>query len=80
MYKPDGNIIVDGNEAGETRQCPHCGMHFLSVRGSGKKRGYCMCCGKVTCGKERCDRCYPTEKMLEDIERHGNKIPISCIS
>ncbi len=69
MFRADGNIIVDGNEVGETRQCPHCNAHFLSIRGSGSIRGYCMLCGKVTCGKPKCDSCVPFEKKLEEYEK-----------
>lgn len=64
-----GAFIVDGKEVGCTLQCPHCGAHFLSVRGSGKRRTFCMHCMAVTCGDPRCDPCKPLEKLLEEFER-----------
>lgn len=69
MFRPSGNIIIDGKETAETRQCPHCNGHFVSIKGSGIKRGYCTMCGGVTCGKQKCDRCTPFEKKLEEYEK-----------
>lgn len=65
-----GVFIVDGKEVADTLQCCHCNAHFMSVRGSGKKRSFCMNCGDVTCGGPNCiDRCIPFEKKLELIEK-----------
>ena len=63
-----GTIIVDGQEIGHTLQCVHCNRHFLSIAGSGARRGWCMNCGGVTCGHGDCDRCMPFEKRLELFE------------
>ena len=61
-----GILMEDSREIGCTRQCCHCGGHFLSVKGSGKHRSFCMNCRAVTCGGRRCvDRCLPFEKRLE---------------
>lgn len=60
-----GLIIVDGREVATTRQCVHCGCHFVSVKGSGVKRGYCMLCNGITCGSHVCDKCLPIEKQLD---------------
>lgn len=54
--------------------CPHCGAHFLSVRGSGHRRSYCGNCNAITCGKRECvERCVPLEKQLEEIERNASR-------
>lgn len=66
---PDGAIIVDGIQIADTKQCCHCGHHFLSIRGSGKTRGWCMKCNAVTCGRPTCNTCYPFQKRLADYER-----------
>lgn len=63
-----GYVIIDGKEAGETLQCCHCGKHWLVVRGSGKRRGFCLKCCGPTCGKPGCDRCVPLESRLEFCE------------
>ncbi len=66
--KEDGIIILNGSVVGITKQCVHCGNHFLSVKGSGKKRGWCMKCHGITCGKIECCKCVPFEKKLEIME------------
>ena len=57
--KPHGIIIVDGKEVATTLQCPHCGGHFVSRKGSGHRRTFCMNCMAVTCGNRDCDPCRP---------------------
>lgn len=66
--KPSGAFIVDGKEVAHTLRCCHCGGHFVSVRGSGKKRGWCTVCRSITCGKAGCDVCVPFEARLEVLE------------
>jgi hypothetical protein len=56
---PHGVIIVNGQEVGCTLQCPHCGGHFRSVKGSGHRRTFCLKCQAVTCGSLACDPCRP---------------------
>src|SRR5687768_17355560 len=68
---PSGAIIMDGVEVAHTLQCCHCSAHFVSVRGSGKRRGFCLKCRKVTCGKAACDVCIPYEAKL-DLSDGGN--------
>ena len=70
---PHGVIILDGQEVANTLMCPHCGMHFVSRRGSGARRGYCYHCAAVTCGNPACDGCRPLEKQLEAIERKATQ-------
>lgn len=47
-----GLVIVDGKEVATTLQCPHCGGHFVSRKGSGKRRDYCLKCDAICCGGE----------------------------
>lgn len=63
-----GGIIVDGVQVASTLRCPHCGAHFESQPGSGKRRAYCMKCRRVTCGNPVCDHCIPIEARLEFFE------------
>jgi hypothetical protein len=64
-----GAFIVDGIEVGNTLQCPHCNAHFLSIRGSKKRRAFCTRCGAVTCGKDTCDACIPFEQRIDLCEK-----------
>lgn len=75
--RPGGFIIIT-SESGpavefDTRQCCHCGGHFIVEPGSGTKRGWCYPCGQVTCGREACDRCLPTERLMERIEAKATR-------
>lgn len=63
-----GAVVVDGKEVGHTLRCPHCGAHFVSVRGSGKKRGFCRDCSKVVCGATPCMSHVPLSAWLEQQE------------
>ncbi len=67
--KQDGVILLDGKDVGTTKQCCHCGGHFLSVKGSGKLRGYCPKCDAITCGDIKCCPCMPFEKKLDLYEK-----------
>ena len=71
---PSGTILINNREVAHTKQCCHCQCHFVSVKGSGKIRGFCMRCGKITCGKLACDTCIPFEKKLENYEKGKTKI------
>ena len=64
LKKPSGVLLLDNKEVGHTIMCCHGGEHFLSVKGSGARRGYCTRCKKVTCGAERCNVCIPFEERL----------------
>lgn len=66
--KPSGHILVDNVEVAVTLQCCHCNAHFVSIKGSGKIRGFCMRCMRVTCGKPACDPCVPFEARLDHHE------------
>lgn len=47
-----------------TKQCVHCGLHWVVQPGSGKTRGFCMNCNGPVCG-EKCQECIPNERQLE---------------
>lgn len=68
MVVEHGGMVVDGVQRGSTLQCPHCGCHFESVAGSGKRRTFCLHCMAVTCGGRGCDACIPVEARLENAE------------
>lgn len=67
--KPKGHILVDDVEVSDLLQCCHCGCQFEVHKGSGRKRGYCMRCGSVTCGDPRCHQCIPVELRCELSEK-----------
>lgn len=52
--RPHGIIFVDGKEVATTLQCDHCGGHFVSRKGSGHRRDFCLKCNSVCCGSPRC--------------------------
>ncbi len=66
--REDGVILLDGQQVGHTRQCCHCGKHFIMIKGSGVLRGWCMKCSRITCGTIECCKCVPYEKQIENIE------------
>lgn len=70
--RPHGYFRAEGWHGevteGDTCQCCHCGAHFGVVKGSGKKRGFCLRCQRVTCGRPQCDPCVPFMKRIEAIE------------
>lgn len=71
-------IAVD-RETGKTvdehdcHQCCHCGGQFRVVPGSGKTRGFCLLCGQVTCGAQKCLEHFPFKKKL-DLYEEGKLI------
>jgi hypothetical protein len=52
----------------ETVRCCHCGKQWVWIKGSGRKRGFCLRCKGITCGGEKCDKCVPFEQQLENCE------------
>lgn len=68
---PHGVIIVNGQEVATTLQCPHCGQHFVSRKGSGHRRSFCLRCEAVTCGSDACiSGCTP---FVADLERNQRR-------
>jgi hypothetical protein len=72
MAKESGYLITQ-DDSGETvvgtHQCCHCGGHWAPRPGSGIRRGFCLRCNKLTCGKPGCDPCVPVEQLLDNIEK-----------
>jgi hypothetical protein len=66
--REDGILMVNGSVVATTKQCCHCGNHFIMAKGSGKTRGWCMNCHAITCGKLGCCKCVPFEQKLDDFE------------
>ena len=63
---PHGVIYINGQEVASTLQCPHCGGHFISRKGSGIRRSFCMRCEAVTCGAAACmNGCTPFAAELQ---------------
>lgn len=64
ISKPSGGIVVDGRQVADTQCCCHCGAHWVPVKGSGTRRGFCMRCMHATCGQPDCDPCVPIDIRL----------------
>ena len=47
---PSGTILINNREVAHTKQCCHCQRHFVSVKGSGKIRGFCNGCDNTIQG------------------------------
>ena len=62
---PHGIIFQNGVEVASTMQCCHCGAHYVSRKGSGIRRGFCLRCMQVTCGKQECIECKPFAAELD---------------
>lgn len=65
--QPHGLIFVNGKEVATTLQCPHCAAHFVSRKGSGHRRAWCMRCNAVTCGSRACDPCRPWVEGMQQL-------------
>ncbi len=66
MLKPHGQLLRNGVAHADTRQCCHCGRHFVYRKGSGKIRGWCGTCNDVFCGPQ-CEKCVPMEQQLDNM-------------
>lgn len=81
-FRPAGHVEIEDEWGevirGDTLQCVHCGGHFVVIKGSGRRRGWCMVCDGPTCGEHRCDTCTPLERRLENLEagRPADRKPI----
>lgn len=67
-----GVLISQAYEGGPEQhtdlvQCGHCQQIWPYVRGSGVKRGWCMACGKITCGSADCDVCVSARQLLDNM-------------
>lgn len=66
--KPSGVILCDDKVVADTLQCVHGGEHFISIKGSGTKRGFCLRCNGVFCGARHA-QCIHFEKRLDNYEK-----------
>lgn len=78
VHKPAGVVLVtdfDGKLIeNDTKQCCHCGGHFIVVKGSGKPHVHCGRCAADTCSNPRCmSGCYPIQKRFDDVEKRGRE-------
>lgn len=73
VRQPSGFVFVDGKQVADTLQCVHCQAHFIVVKGSGRKRGFCHRCMGPTCSPQ-CAACYPAQQQLEDEERRARDL------
>lgn len=60
---------AEGVKERDTQQCCHCSGHFNVVPGSGKVRGWCTLCNRVTCGQPACNEHFPFEKRMDLYEK-----------
>ena len=68
MAHEHGAILIGSVQVASTLMCPHCGSHFESRPGSGRRRTFCCRCQAVTCGAHACDPCIPIEARLDHVE------------
>lgn len=56
-YRPSGFYVTGeaGQVQGETRQCVHCQYTWEYVPGSGHRRGFCLKCHGLLCGRPECE-------------------------
>lgn len=66
---PSGKVISES----DSHMCPHCGLHFEIVPGSGIRRMWCGKCNAVCCGSEACAECVPWEQKMCEIEADATK-------
>ena len=70
--KPDGYAVstdLYGKTEADTQQCCHCSQHFNVVAGSGKQRGFCLRCMKITCGAPACHEHFSFEERMTLYEK-----------
>lgn len=69
----NGGIIINNGDGttteADTKQCCHCGQHFVWRAGSGTTRGYCTLCSQYTCGDPKCHEHFPIEERMDLYER-----------
>jgi len=63
--KVTGLCFENDRETAETRQCVHCGRHWIYRPGSGRKFGWCMNCGGIHCARPECCVCDPWQRKIE---------------
>lgn len=71
--RADGELHAVDRETGKTtvtptKQCAHCGRHWIFVPGSGRRRGWCTRCNGITCGNHDCHECVHWRQKIENAE------------
>lgn len=67
LNRSAGSVVIDGREVGELRQCSHCQYTWVYRAGSGAKRGVCLKCMGLVCGKPECMAgCAPLKAIFEE--------------
>jgi hypothetical protein len=74
IRRPHGVLLAthfDGTlEERDILVCCHCQYTWAVMPGSGRRRGWCIRCDALVCGKQRCmAECAPFERWLEAVER-----------
>lgn len=65
QHKPAGHMLLDDVVVADYLMCVHCNVHWIPRKGSKKRRGWCMRCSGVICGKQSCiDSCLPMDLRL----------------
>lgn len=57
IRRPAGALLEDGRQVADLLQCCHCRYTWRLQPGSGRVRGFCYRCMRVTCGKPECAAC-----------------------
>ena len=73
VRSPHGGCMLDGVHVADTLTCCHCGFVWIPMKGSGRKRGFCLKCMGVTCGRSECLDCLPQEKFLDMMETKNRR-------
>lgn len=62
----DGGPVV----VSDTVSCVHCAFTWQFIPGSGRRRGWCMKCHGIVCGRPACVAlgCVHREQLLDNIE------------
>jgi uncharacterized paraquat-inducible protein A len=74
VLRPHGALFAthfDGKqEERDLLTCAHCDLTWAVIPGSGRRRGYCLRCAQVLCGKAECMAgCTPNEVRIEAMEQ-----------
>lgn len=57
LLRPHGAILADGHEVADLLQCGHCQYTWQVQPGSGRRRGFCYRCMRVTCNRPEKPEC-----------------------
>lgn len=80
MAFDEGELIITGERVTRAalKTCPHCGMFFAMIKGSGAIRSTCSRCpGRVTCGNPKCFDHVEIERKFDLVE--SGRMPLSAL-